>query len=180
MTMIKILPTICLSLSALLFGGCSGLWNADPTDPVALGVAKQQLITWIPRTDAGTPTEVRAMVHVALGKAKQLTEQNLCGDQWVFSGQTLETNPPSPGTAPTALGAYAAWEYRLSWDPDLRDCSQATSEAYFRMLSEHLPGWMIVRTGPNNHFYRLGQAVFAAPDNSGKRQVAGIHSPTGA
>lgn len=149
------------ALSALVLSGCSGLANqaAQDNNQGATAMRSNQVMAWVPADQARTPTVVRAMVHIALGNAKQATEQQLCQGEWVFTGDVEETEAPTRGLAPANLGGFSAWQYRIAWSPELPDCPQATAEEYYRLLSSNLPDWMLVQFGTEATIYRQGVAV---------------------
>lgn len=150
-----------LVLSALVISGCSGLSNQAALDSnqAAAAMRPNQVMAWVPADQARTPTVARAMVHIALGNAKQATEQQLCQGEWIFTGDVEETEAPNRGLAPANLGGFSAWQYRIAWSPELPDCPQASAEEYYRTLSSHLPSWMLVQFGTEATLYRQGVAV---------------------
>ncbi len=168
----KFLSQAGLIISALALTGCSGMWNeANLGGKTGKDVAENQIVAWIPVDQAETPTVVRAMMLVALGKAKKSTEQQLCNGQWVFTGDVEENAAPQRGLAPNALGSYAAWQYRIRWNPALPDCANIASSEYFRSLSANLPNWVVVQSGVEETIYHQGLAVFTG-DSDEPNQLA--------
>lgn len=162
-----------IAISVLALTGCSGMWNeASLEQEGGNAVARNQIVAWVPVDQAQTPTVVRARMLVALGKAKKTTERELCAGQWVFTGNVDESAPPQRGQAPQVLGAYAAWQYRIHWNPALPDCGNITSRDYFRTLSAHLPNWVVVQSGAEQTIYHQGMAVFTGEDQVLSRQLA--------
>lgn len=168
----KLLQQAGLLLSAAMLTGCSGMWNeANLGDRTGKDVADNQIVAWVPVNQAETPTVVRAMMLVALGKAKKSTEKQLCAGQWVFTGDVDENAAPQRALAPNALGAYSAWEYRIRWNPSLPDCANVADSEYYRTLSANLPSWVIVQSGAEETIYHQGLAVFTG-DTDEPHQLA--------
>lgn len=139
-------------------GGADQLARQVGDGPVGQG--HNQVIAWLPRDAAQNPTVARAMTLVALGEAKRRTEAQLCSGEWIFSGEVDEADMPAPATAPASLGRYAAWHYRIAWNPGLPDCGNAQPHEYYQALSAHLPEWMLVQSAAPVAVFHQGQAIF--------------------
>lgn len=155
---------VAAALGALaLLAGCAG-GGADQlarqVQEAPVGQGHNQVIAWLPHDTAQSPTVARAMTLVALGDAKRKTEAALCHGEWVFSGEVDEAGMPARATAPTSLGRYAAWHYRIAWNPDLPDCGDVRPQEYYQALSAHLPEWMLVQSGTPVAVYHQGQTIF--------------------
>ncbi|WP_096367159.1 hypothetical protein [Thiohalobacter thiocyanaticus] len=156
------------ALAALvLLVGCAGSGTdqlARQAQETALGQGHNQVIAWLPRDAAQSPTVARARTLVALGEAKRRTEAALCSGEWVFSGEVDEAGMPAMATAPDSLGRYAAWHYRIAWNPGLPDCGNVRPQEYYQTLSAHLPEWMLVQSGTPVAVYHQGEAIFRQGD----------------
>ena len=161
-TRIRLQAAAVLGALAVL-AGCAG-GGADQlarqVQEASIGQGHNQVIAWLPRDAAQSPTVARAMTLVALGAAKRRTEAALCGGEWVFSGEVDEAGMPARATAPAALGRYAAWHYRIAWNPGLPDCGNVQPREYYQALSAHLPEWILVQSGTPMAVYHQGQAIF--------------------
>lgn len=157
------LQTAAVLGALVLLAGCAG-GGADQlarqVQQAPIGQGHNQVIAWLPRDAAQSPTVARAMTLVALGDAKRRTEAALCGGEWVFSGEVDEAGMPARATAPASLGRYAAWHYRIAWNPGLPDCGNVRPREYYQTLSAHLPEWMLVQNGAPVSVYHQGQTIF--------------------
>ncbi|RRQ22416.1 hypothetical protein [Thiohalobacter thiocyanaticus] len=153
--------------AVLLLAGCAG-GGADQLARQAaeatVGQGHNQVIAWLPREAAQNPTVARARTLIALGEAKRKTEAALCQGNWVFSGDIDEAGMPATATAPDSLGRYAAWHYRIAWNPGLPDCGNVRQQEYYQTLSAYLPEWMLVQSGTPVAVYHQGEAIFRQGD----------------
>lgn len=157
------IPFATALAGVVMLTGCAGSGSdyfAWETETTASPANQDQVIAWLPRASAQTPAVARAMTLVALGDAKRETESELCQGEWIFSGEIEEAGAPEAGTAPSSLGQYAAWHYRIAWNPELPDCNDVTPQQYYQALSRHLPEWVLIQTGSPVAVYHQGQPVF--------------------
>ncbi|WJW76003.1 hypothetical protein QVG61_02620 [Thiohalobacter sp. IOR34] len=156
--------THCLAATAgllMVLQGCA----APQSDPEAAGpgaeanLGRNEILAWIPRSQAQTPTVARAIAHIALGEAKEATEAELCAGNWVFTGEVRDTRQPQIGLAPQHIGRFPAWHYRIEWNPDTLACEGVSAETYYQALSRHLPKWMMLQGGSPQALFHLGQRL---------------------
>ena len=100
--------------------------------------SRDHFIAWIPRGIAATPTEARAMTHVAIGRARARGGSEQCGSTWLGSGPVSGSN--GPYLADTASGQ--AWYYRVSYKPGLAGCGESSLESRYQALQQALPDWI--------------------------------------
>ena len=95
-------------------------------------------IARIPRGLAATPTEARAMTHVAIGRARARGGREQCGSTWLGSGPVSGSS--GPYLADTSAGL--AWYYRVSYKPGLAGCGESSLESRYQTLQQALPDWI--------------------------------------
>ncbi|HKK13617.1 MAG TPA: hypothetical protein VKA14_03045, partial [Gammaproteobacteria bacterium] len=116
--------------------------------------AYDQAVAWVPRNRAPTAAVARAMVHVALGRARVAAQSRLCADRWVFTGPTVETVGPRPGTAPRSMGHFPAWYYRITWHAEDQACPGVSVGHFYADLARHLPPWIRLQATRRLHMAR--------------------------
>ena len=143
---------IALCLACVLHGGCAGR-------PVVMSVARQPVldslpaaepgqdhyIAWIPGTQAATPTAARALMHVALGRARAEAGRELCAGSGLVSGGITGEWGPVPALDPQHPDRAPAWYYRISQQPGLHGCDSRRQEQLYRALQARLPGWITLQ-----------------------------------
>ena len=145
-----------IAAACILLPGCStapqtGI-EAPSTDrhmPIAMDPGTNpgldHFIARLPYKLADTATEERAMTHVAIGRAKAKTGSRQCGRAWLITGPASDSIGPHLATR---AGAQA-WYYRLSHQPGLAGCDNASREALYDSLQDSLPAWITLqRAGP--------------------------------
>lgn len=156
----RFISTVLLGMTTVLCGGCAGLGiGTNTADDLALSPGQNQIIAWVPREQAQTASVAQAIVHVALTRAKQTTEAELCQGTWVFSGKHQQIAPTQLSTAPASLGGFSGWHVRISWEPQLDECG-INAQSYARALSKHLPGWMMTQSGQPLALFHQGVALY--------------------
>lgn len=153
--------SLCCLLAALC-SGCAGFGSTgnDSKDAIPyLNPGRNQIIAWVPREQAQTATVAQAMAHIALTRAKQATESELCEGTWLFSGKQRQDEAPQLSVAPAQLGGFNGWHVRINWDPQVADCGIST-QTYALSLSKHLPAWMMTQSGQPLALYHQGSALY--------------------
>lgn len=152
--------TLCC-LAAVLCSGCSVFgWNGfDANDTLPqLSPGRNQIIAWVPREQAQTAIVAQAIANIALTRAKQTTEAELCHGAWLFSGKHHQDEAPQLSAAPAQLGGFSGWHVRINWDPQVADCG-ISAQTYALSLSKHLPTWMMTQSGQPLALYHQGVAM---------------------
>lgn len=152
-------PACCLT--TLLFSGCAGFGGngSDATSELpSLNPGRNQIIAWVPRQQAQTASVAQAVAHIALTQAKQATEAELCKGTWLFSGKHTRGEGPQLSTAPVQLGGIDGWQVRINWEPQVADCG-ISAQTYARLVSKHLPSWMMTQSGQPLALYHQGIAL---------------------
>lgn len=121
-------------------GKSVGVGDITPANPHL-----DHIFAWIPRDKAQTASVAEALVYIELGRAKEEVGKTLCGGDWLMNSASVESAGPYPGTAPTSLGGYAAWYFRVSHKPGLSGCPDMPAETLYRELGNRLPPWITVR-----------------------------------
>jgi hypothetical protein len=96
---------------------------------------------WIPENLAPTATVAQAMVHVALGKARLLAGDQLCGTR-LPPAQVMDQVGPLRMKQSSAQDGSSFWYYRISQQPVLPGCADIDRTEQYRALQEHLPDWV--------------------------------------
>lgn len=162
-----IASTLCC-LVAVLCGGCAGFGGngGDASDTLPhLSPGSNQIIAWVPREQAQTAIVAQAIANIALTRAKQAAEAELCHGAWLFSGKHHQDEAPQLSAAPAQLGGFSGWHVRIIWDPQVADCG-ISAQTYALSLSKHLPTWMMTQSGQPLALYHRGVAMYqqdAAP-----------------
>lgn len=145
--------------------GCSSLGNdsAQRDDLPHLSPGRNQIIAWVPQTQAQTASVAQALAHITLAQAKKAVESELCDGTWVFSGRLQQDGTTQLSTAPAHLGGVSGWHVRISWDPQLGECG-VSAQHYALNLSRHLPAWMMAQSGQPLALYHQGVAVYQQDD----------------
>jgi hypothetical protein len=149
---IRTLGLVTFTCAVLYLHGCA---TTTGTTAAATGTAGENIpvadpafdhyIAWIPRDRAPNSTVAKALTHITLGKAKEEAARQLCGGAWLLDGRVIDRVGPLPAIAPAASGGYPAWYYRVSHQPGLRGCSNATDVELYQSLGAHLPGWLSIQ-----------------------------------
>jgi len=108
--------------------------DADP--------ALDHYVAWVPREAAQTPTVAVALTHISMGYAKQQAARSFCGHDWLVDESVTEQTGPMATIAPEAIGRYPAWYYRISLQPGLHGCEQASTPQLYRAIQDNLPEWI--------------------------------------
>jgi hypothetical protein len=57
-----------------------------------------------------------------------------------------QTTGPMASVAPEDIGRYPAWFYRISLQPGLHGCEQASTQQLYRAIQDNLPEWIMLET----------------------------------
>jgi hypothetical protein len=118
--------------------------QAATTIPAA-DPALDHFIAWIPRKKAQTATVAKALTHISLGHARELTTAELCDGAHVISGKVIASIGPLPALAPVNAGGYPAWYYRVSQLPGSQGCAGTGNPGFYQELQTNLPDWINIR-----------------------------------
>lgn len=141
-TSLRCLP-LCACLSACAvpalphFASLSAVDEAIPPAPAGL----DQYSAWIPASDAPTASVAQAMVHVALGEARQRAGTQLCGYS-LQTGEIIESTGPLRVMRTNGLRTKQYWYYRISQQPGLPGCGNADEKPSYQALRDALPRWI--------------------------------------
>mgnify|MGYP001824922836 FL=1 len=116
----------------------------------AVDPALDHFIAWIPQKKAQTATVAKALTHISLGHARELTTAAPCDSSRMISGRTVASIGPFPALAPVKVGGYPAWYYRVSLLPVASDCAETGNPGYYRELQTNLPDWINIRLADSN------------------------------
>lgn len=154
--------TCALALYTLiLLQGCATRGAAGEAGPAVLAdipdadPALDHYVAWVPRDAAQTPTVAIALAHISMGYAKEQAARSFCGDGLLMDEAVMERTGPMATLAPGDIGKYPAWFYRISLQPGLHGCEQASTPQLYRAIQDNLPEWI-----------RLEPAVTAAHDTA--------------
>lgn len=165
-------------LGLLLIGGClvgGGPLQADPGVDKTRHPALNHVIAWVPRHQAPTAGVAQAQVHLRLDQALRAAEAELCNGTWQLSPPHTYKTRPVAVTAPRALGAGAAWQYRLSQASLALDaCPGVTPSTFQRSVSRHLPAWMVIQPAYQLSLWQQGEAIAADSILPTPTRVAGL------
>jgi hypothetical protein len=154
-TRMKNLTTACaLAFYTLIsLQGCAtrgGAGGAGPQAAADIPDADPTLdhyVAWIPRDAAQTPTVAMALAHISMGYAKEQTARSFCGDDDMLMDEAVtERTGPMATIAPEDIGRYPAWFYRVSLQPGLHGCEQASTPQLYRAIQDNLPAWIRLET----------------------------------
>jgi len=131
--------------------------------------AHDEMIAYVPRQLAETPPVALAKINIAVYRAKQLTEQQLCAGKWTPRGTLLyQQGPEAAGPRPYSnndSGNRNSWYFQTFRHPQELVCPDITRAEYFLEMSRHLPEWISVRPAGQTTTFRLGQ-VFTEGQHS--------------
>ena len=164
-----------LSLAGCATPGGTGAQQPAPTVTTAVPQPAPDLhhvTAYVPRHTARTAVEAQAEAHVALARAKERAQAELCAGQRVLSGNSAGRVGPLPAAAPEPLGEHPAWFYRASWQPIAHACPGVSTESYHRAVSRHLPEWMTIRTVQAAGEWRQGR-LEPTPEAAPERPARG-------
>jgi len=149
-----------LAVIAGLCAGCASLGTGgQQADLPHLSPGHDLVLAWVPRERAQTGGVAEAVAHIALAKAKQAAEAELCGGTWLFSGRLEPDGRAVLAAAPESLGGFTGWEVRIRWEPRLAECG-VSAQRYARAVSEHLPEWMMTQSGQPLALFHRGTALY--------------------
>jgi len=117
-----------------------------------------QVVAWVPQSQAATATVAQAVAHIALADAKRAAEAELCNGAWMLSGELHQEQAPELSLAPETLGGNRGWHVQISWDPQLAECG-LNAHRYAQALSRHLPAWMMTLSGQPLALYHQGNQL---------------------
>ncbi len=126
-----------------------------------------EVIAYVPRQLAETSPVALAKINIAVYRAKQLTEQQLCAGKWTPRGTLLYQQGPE-ATAPRSHSSNSnrgSWYFQTFRNPETLVCPDITRAEYFLEMSRHLPEWISVRPAGQTTTFRLGQ-VFTEGQHS--------------
>lgn len=159
--MTRIRTAVRLGLTASAIIGCAAFGNAV-ADPAAtlpyLSPGRNQIIAWVPNSQARTASVAQAVAHIALANAKRAVEAELCNGTWMLSGSLRQEQAPELSLAPENLGGMYGWHLRISWDPRVDECELAP-QTYAARLSRHLPAWMMTQSEQPLALYHQGKLI---------------------
>jgi hypothetical protein len=145
--------TCALALYTLiLLQGCATRGAADEAGPAALAdipdadPALDHYVAWVPRDAAQTPAVAIALAHISMGYAKEQAARSFCGDGLLMDEAVMERTGPMATLAPEDIGKYPAWFYRISLQPGLHGCEQASTPQLYRAIQDNLPEWIRLET----------------------------------
>lgn len=143
-----------------LCAGCASLGKGEQhADLPHLSPGHDLVLAWVPRERAQTGAVAEAVAHIALAKAKQAAEAELCGGTWLFSGRLDPEGRATLAAAPRSLGGVTGWEVRIRWEPRLAECG-VSAQRYARAVSEHLPEWMMTQSSQPLALFHRGAALY--------------------
>lgn len=150
-------------LASLLLSGLlatSGALLAEPhTGAGHLSPAQDQIIAWVPRSQAPTAGVAQALVHLHLDRALRDAEAEHCAGAWQLATRPHKSRPLSV-SAPHALGAAPAWHYRLSQaEFTLDHCPGVDALEFQRSVSRHLPAWVLIQPAHQSNLLQQGKAI---------------------
>ena len=154
-TLMKNLPIACtLAFYTLIsLQGCATRGDAGETglqaavDLPGADPALDHYVAWVPRDAAQTPTVAMALAHISMGYAKEQTARRFCGDDDLLMDEAITARTgPVATIAPEDIGRYPAWFYRVSLQPGLHGCEQASTQQLYHAIQENLPGWIRLET----------------------------------
>jgi hypothetical protein len=87
-----------------------------------------------------------ALAHISMGYAKEQTARRFCGDGLLLDEAVTERAGPMATVAPEDIGRYPAWFYRISLQPGLHGCEQASTQQLYRAIQDNLPEWITLDT----------------------------------
>jgi hypothetical protein len=132
--------------------GCATRSAAGEAVPAAMAdipaadPALDHYTAWVPRDAAQTPTVAMALVHISMGYAKEQTARSFCGNGMLMDEAVTQTTGPMASVAPDDIGRYPAWFYRISLQPGLHGCEQASTQQLYRAIQDNLPEWITLDT----------------------------------
>ena len=112
--------------------------DADPT--------LDHYVAWVPRDAAQTPTVATALAYISIGYAKEQTARSFCDNGLLMDEAITERTGPMATVAPEEIGSYPAWFYRISLQPGLHGCEQASTAQLYRAIQDNLPEWIRLET----------------------------------
>lgn len=105
---------------------------------------QDHVIAWVPQQLAQTASVAAAETHVALAGARERLGTANCDGSLIPRGRRAGKVGPYPATAPSALGGYPAWYYRISHAPGFSGCPASERMGLYSEFSANLPHWMSV------------------------------------
>jgi hypothetical protein len=136
-----------ISLQGCATRGAAG--DAGPeaaADIPAADPALDHYVAWVPRDAAQTPTVAMALAHISMGYAKEQASRSFCGDGLLIDEAVTQRTGPMATVAPEDIGRYPAWFYRISLQPGLHGCEQASTAQLYRAIQDNLPEWIRLET----------------------------------
>lgn len=123
-----------------------------------------QVIASVPRNEAATASVALASITIALHRAKQSAEHELCGGRWAPRGNLLRRQGPAidrnpPGTAKTPT----PWHYNALRQALPLACNKVSRAEFFLEMSRHLPAWIQIRPAGQLSAYRQGENILLNP-----------------
>ncbi len=120
-----------------------------------------EVIAYVPREQAETPSVALAKINIAFYQAKQLTEARLCAGKWTPRGTLQYQQGPEITRIGSnkGKGPRSAWYFQSLRRPETLVCPDVTRAEYFMEMSRHLPAWISVCPARQPTTFRLGQAV---------------------
>jgi hypothetical protein len=128
-----------------------------------------QVVARIALEQAPIASVAEAQVKIALYRAKQKTEQNLCAGYWTNQGAVLNQRTPAILEQTDQSSKRQFWLFQSSWSAQTISCPDTTRKQFFLEMSRHLPEWIEIRPAGPVIAFQQGEATFPQPHTSAVR-----------
>ena len=126
-------------------------------------LAYDQIVARIPLSHAPTGAVVLADLNIALHKAKQQAEFNLCSGQWAPQGTVVYQRGPFVERHSSSANEILSWHYIAFRHPSELACGATSRAAFFLEMSRYLPAWIQIRPAGQRIAFQQGETVMLDP-----------------